>query len=58
MPAPESTQAVQADTQLPFRWPDGLLAGSSVYVQAWFPAETPGAQHSATNALRAVVQAD
>jgi len=58
VPAPESTLAVQPDTQLPFRWPDGLAAGSSVYVQAWFPAGTPGALSSATNALRAVVQSD
>ncbi len=54
VPAPQLQAPLGPGGTLPFRWPAGLPAGTSVYLQAWYAAPGPDAPASATNALRAI----
>jgi hypothetical protein len=57
VPHPLGIAAIEPGVNWSFRWPTGLPAGTSVYLQAWFDVSSVQAgPATGTNGLRAVAQ--
>lgn len=58
VPVPQTSLLVSSQATLPFTWPSSMPAGSSVYLQGWFPSAASDGMVSATNAVRVIVLDD